>query len=249
VKYNRFTQKKTECRTPSGPRSMTLSENEDYLYVVSYFDHSFSKIRTRDMELIESINTGEKPIGICGNWDESEIWVACYSGKIEVFKDFHLDSLKNGNSIFGIDLSAFWKTKSRKKEEVDASQVVDTTMEELEPDTLKVEEEVIIKESLTIPKNALKDVALKNESRFINRKILESAAECSYYVITGAFSVPENALKQKSEIDVKGYDCSIINGTKLTYVAPLCSETRARAEEQMKQLKATEGYSAWILKR
>ena len=249
VKYNRFTQEKITCKTPSGPRSMTLSENEDYLYVVNYFDHSFSKIRTHDMQLIETIATAEKPIGICGNWEESEIWVACYSGKIEVFKDFHLDSLKNGNSIFGIDLSSFWKPRDRKLNSADSVEVGDTSGLEVNPDTLMVNDEPLIKLSSITPKSSIDESASKNADRFKNRRIPESGENCQFFVISGAFSVPENASKQAAELDEKGYQCEIIQGAKLTYVAPLCSDNREDAEAKVKLLKDAEGFSAWILKR
>jgi hypothetical protein len=243
VKYNRYTTEQIECSTPSGPRSMTLSANEDYLYVVNYLDHSFSKIRTADMALIETIATSDKPIGICGNWDESEIWVACYSGKIEVFKDFHLDSLKNGNSIFGFDLSNFWKPKTT------AEKLNDSLTAEINADTLVADRAGLVKKIIIIPKTSLLDATIKNTDRFKDREVSDSSADCLYYVICGAFSIPENADKRIKELNGNGYQCEVIVGAKLTYVAPLCSDNRSSAEDQMKLLKEKEGFSAWILKR
>ncbi len=244
VKYNRFDHSKTTCKTPSGPRSMCISENEDYLYCVNYFDHSFSKIRTEDMEVIETIETSEKPIGICGNWDESEIWVACYSGKIEVFKDFHLDSLKNGNSIFGIDLSSFWPTKVREERVESEEIVIDTIIEVMDSVKTEVVEEVV---KIYQPKLYMSEDVLPQKTRFAIKP--QSNEVCSYYVVCGSFSILENAYKRKAELDKNGYSCTVIEGTKLNYVAPTCFDNRNEAEASAKQLKSSEGYSAWILKR
>lgn len=78
------------CATNSGPRTMVLSKDQRFLYVVNYFADTFSKIQTDSMIVKEVVNTSKHPIGICGNWETGELWVACYSGSIEVFRDFEL---------------------------------------------------------------------------------------------------------------------------------------------------------------
>lgn len=80
------------CSTAAGPRSMTLSPDGESLYVVNYFDDQFTKIRTDAMKIAAVVPTAPKPIGICANWEQGEIWVACYAGKIEIFRDFTLKS-------------------------------------------------------------------------------------------------------------------------------------------------------------
>ena len=97
VKYNLNSNTKEVCCTRSGPRTMVLSPHEDFLYVVNYFGDTFTKIRTDSMKIVEEVATDSKPIGITANWEDAEIWVACYSGKIEIFKDFDLE-MRHGNS-------------------------------------------------------------------------------------------------------------------------------------------------------
>lgn len=109
VKYNTETKVRTSCKTNSGPRSMIMSPNEKYLYVVNYFTNTFSKVATDSMQVIEVVKTSEKPIGITANWDQDEIWVACYSGKIEIFKDFMLQQEREGSFFdFEFDLSQYF---------------------------------------------------------------------------------------------------------------------------------------------
>ena len=45
-----------------------------------------SKVRTRDMAVVQTVATNEHPIGITFDAATHAIWVACYSGSIEVFK-------------------------------------------------------------------------------------------------------------------------------------------------------------------
>jgi YVTN family beta-propeller protein len=252
LKYNRFTDERTSCITSSGPRSMCLSPSEDYLYVVNYFDDSFSKIDTRNMEVVEEIKTAAKPIGICGNWDDSEIWVACYSGKIEIFKDFHLDSLEHGTSILGFDLSSFWRTTSVKKEdneviaEVENTETVDS-MEKLE----EVHEdiaEVAVKDPIIMKQKRNWLVVKSFENTASKMKVQENPQNCQYHVIAGSFSIMENAQKRQKELSGKGYPAAIISG-QLNYVSAQCYNSRSEAEEGVKSIKSNTGYSAWILKR
>lgn len=257
LRYNRFTGEKDLCRTAAGPRSMCMSPDEDYLYVVNYFDNSFSKIDATRMEVAEQVKTADKPIGICGNWDESEIWVACYSGRIEIFKDFHLDSLHHGSSMLGFDMSDFWafthfKGSTEVEEDSFVSEVeLDTIEEFVEP--IEVEE---IVEARSYPKQPLvrikKDRFPKKDISEEESQVLEHGATvnsaCQYYVIAGSFSVEENAQKRLNELEKSGYACMIIPG-KLHYVSAGCYGTRPNADEAVNEVKNRTGYSAWVLKR
>ena len=109
VKYEVSSGKKQICKTNAGPRTMVLSPDQNYMYVVNYFANTFSKIRTDSMTVMEVVNTGNHPIGITANWSEGEIWVACYEGKIEIFKDFHLaETNKKESYLFEQELATFF---------------------------------------------------------------------------------------------------------------------------------------------
>jgi len=239
VKYQLYNDEKFVCKTPSGPRSMCLDETSHSLYCVNYFDHSFSKINTQSMELEATVATADKPIGICGNWRESEIWVACYSGKIEIFKDFKSDSLKGGQGLFGIDWSVFsWPSvqkKSTPESELDSLPEV----EEIQKDTLIYSAIIPKQKNLNHPQpTSLRFTRLANES-----------GDCTYFVICGSFSIAENAQKRVKELTDLGYSCEVIEGRKLTHVSPSCAETREKADEAMSAFVNQSGFSAWILKR
>ena len=73
--------------TGRSPRSIAISGNGEFLYVVNYDSQSFSKVRTIDMEVVETVTVEANPIGITYDSATNQVWVACYSGSIWVFQD------------------------------------------------------------------------------------------------------------------------------------------------------------------
>lgn len=73
--------------TGNAPRSMDISQDGQYLYIVNYNSNTLSKVRTQDMKVVDTAKTNSKPIGIVYDNLTKQIWVACYSGSIQVFKD------------------------------------------------------------------------------------------------------------------------------------------------------------------
>jgi YVTN family beta-propeller protein len=66
---------------------MTISPEGSYIYVVNYMSNTMSKVRTRDMHVVQTVETKKDPIGITYDNATNHVWVACYSGAIMVFKD------------------------------------------------------------------------------------------------------------------------------------------------------------------
>lgn len=77
------------ARTIAGraPRSLAISGDGTALYVVNYHSNTVSKIRTRDMAVVQTVETHDRPIGIAYDVTARKLWVACYSGSIMIFKD------------------------------------------------------------------------------------------------------------------------------------------------------------------
>ncbi len=73
--------------TGTAPRSMTIAPDGRSLYVVNYFSSSMSKVRTSDMHVLQTVPTAGHPIGITYDDATREVWVSCYDGAIDVFKD------------------------------------------------------------------------------------------------------------------------------------------------------------------
>lgn len=84
-----LTTRKVVARAATGqqPRSMTMAPDGEALYVVNYQSNTVSKIRTQDMKVIQQVGVGTHPIGITYVDSTAEVWVCCYSGSIDVFRD------------------------------------------------------------------------------------------------------------------------------------------------------------------
>lgn len=77
----------SKIATGNAPRSMVISGNGQFLYVVNYDSDTVSKVRTQDMQVVQTVATNSAPIGITYDPKTHQIWVACYSGSIQVFQD------------------------------------------------------------------------------------------------------------------------------------------------------------------
>lgn len=77
----------TKLKVGHQPRSMTISKDGKHLYLVNYNDNTFSKIETEELKIVAISKTKTHPIGITYDDLKQEVWVACYSGYIQVFKD------------------------------------------------------------------------------------------------------------------------------------------------------------------
>lgn len=73
--------------TGSAPRSMAISSNGQFLYVVNYDSDTVAKVRTRDLKVVQTVGTNPDPIGVAYDRASRQVWVACYSGSLMVFKD------------------------------------------------------------------------------------------------------------------------------------------------------------------
>ncbi len=87
AKINTQTNEIIKTKAGNQPRSMTISDDGKFLYVVNYNDNTFSKYNAADLSLIAISKTKSKPIGITYDGLKKNIWVACYSGYIQVYKD------------------------------------------------------------------------------------------------------------------------------------------------------------------
>jgi YVTN family beta-propeller protein len=73
--------------TGEAPRSMDISTDGTALYVVNYRSDSVSKVRTADLAVLQTVPVELRPIGITYDRATSQVWVASYSGSIQVFED------------------------------------------------------------------------------------------------------------------------------------------------------------------
>jgi YVTN family beta-propeller protein len=66
-------------------RSLAISSNGTTLYVVNYLSDTMSMLRASDLKILQSVPTGQHPVGITFDPVSGRVWVAVYTGAIMVF--------------------------------------------------------------------------------------------------------------------------------------------------------------------
>jgi len=82
--------------TGTQPRSADISTDGTALYVVNYEDSNISKFRTSDMKVLMKEPAGHHPIGITYDDFTGRVWVANYSGTIDVWDEVPADGAGDG---------------------------------------------------------------------------------------------------------------------------------------------------------
>ena len=73
--------------TGSAPRSTVLADDGKALYVVNYESDTVSKVRARDLAVLQTVPVPHHPIGITYDDATRRVWVACCSGRVVVLQD------------------------------------------------------------------------------------------------------------------------------------------------------------------
>lgn len=231
------------CQTGSAPRSMEITPDSRFLYVVNYHSNTVSKVRTKDMFEVCENDTKEHPIGITFNPQNSEVWVACYSGYIQIFKDTSLIPSLDGN--FQPDLLAQMDNyenmlmsesitidRNGAKNEL-ATPVSPATETEREPE----------------PKSEQKEKSKTKESNLppSPAEVIKPAKTSSAYIIIGSFKNIDNATRLAKETNAKGFEATTIPSSKagFTYVALI---PNGDLNSYHKKVKSELKSNAWVYK-
>ncbi len=74
-------------RTGDDPRSMAIAPDGRSLYLVNYASGTVSKVRTRDMHVLQTLKAGRHPVGITYDIETRQVWVSMYPGPLRVYLD------------------------------------------------------------------------------------------------------------------------------------------------------------------
>lgn len=229
------------CITGSAPRSMEITPDSKYLYVVNYHSNTVSKVRTKDMFEECENETKEHPIGITFNPKNSEVWVACYSGYIQIFKDTSLAPIIEDN--FQPDLLA----------QMDNYE----TMLMSESITLERSEKPIESEALEAPPASSPKVEASDKKEAAPApppapapapvEKTRTTNNSSVYIIIGSFKNADNASRLASETTAKGFEATTIPSSKagFTYVALI---PHGNLNTYHKKVKSELKSNAWVHK-
>jgi YVTN family beta-propeller protein len=68
-------------------RSLAISADGLSLYVVNYLSDTMTKLRSSDLAALQTVQTGQNPVGITYDRTTGDVWVAVYTGQILVYAD------------------------------------------------------------------------------------------------------------------------------------------------------------------
>ena len=211
------------------PRSMTISTDGKFIYVVNYSSNKITKINTRDFKIKETISTGQSPIGITYNKKKGEIWVACYSGSLMVFKDTEatigpteIDIASLGPAFLDFYSSA-----------IKIIPINGTIEEKVKPTELAVVKPEIISSLKTENVNSEKEKSISNSGNF--------------FIVVGSFKQVENANRQVEKLKKEGYTSTMItNSNGFHYAAIGGYENKEVATIELKNSVTSRYPQAWI---
>lgn len=233
VKFNIENEQVTEdVHTGKHPRSMQLSKDGKYLYVVNYFSDKLSKIATGTMTVVEEFKTASKPIGIDIDTLTGNIWVACYSGKIQVLKDSYYETehpfsddyfILASNENDSLYFNDFTGAVAIKKEQ---NQLVVSKDLEIKPKSTSISNS----QPTLIPKPAI-----NNEE-----------PEITYHIIIGSFKIKQNAERLSAETSIN-YESTIIPRKDGFYmVSGYSSKKLTDTEANLNKIRQSVNQNAWI---
>lgn len=254
AKINLATWTVSKLKVGHQPRSMTMSKDGKYLYLVNYNDNTFSKISTGDFKIVAISKTKTHPIGITYDDLKKEVWVACYSGYIQVYKDslvpLDKDILLDENlesDQLALDASGKASVAHLSSEHIET---VDSSASDQSKDLVKVEENEFDRGMLPIRrlyldfgktfdyKKASIEAPIVVEEIIENKKPVSSnntslSKDKEFLVIVGSFGEYNNALNMVDIMADKGVDANHFqNKSKgLNYVFVYASDSLDDAKQ------------------
>jgi hypothetical protein len=214
--------------------------------------------------------TKASPIGITFDDESKEVWVACYSGVLMVYRDTYYKSGSNWYDIFDINeqLASVFDFFGKVSKEIFSDDEQTTSLAENKPVKKETKTENKI-ETVTKPKTEKKEILLAsiekksvkaNDQKVIPKKVAETKvketpavvettlnADGKLYVIVGSFKIADNATRLSSNLKTKGYNTLTLKSKNgMTYAAIGGFTNEELANDTMQKIRLNEGIEAWI---
>jgi len=213
-----------KLKTGSLPRSMEMSKDGKFLYVVNYGSDKLSKVSTESMQVVTSIKTNDKPIGITIDEKMNNVWVACYEGSLMVFHDAYYDDKDS--------LDVLVNLPDHQREQLNFSVSEERRKANSEKEAEKRSEE----------KKA--ELVLSTEAYVGSER-----GDLRYYLVTGSFKKKQNAENKVEELEKEGYSAFVYYNSEndFTYACAAKYSNRSIAVSQVEKMHKN-GESAWVFK-
>ncbi|MGB0840249.1 MAG: SPOR domain-containing protein, partial [Chitinophagales bacterium] len=243
-----------KINTGRTPRSMALTDDGQFLYVVNYLANSMSKVATSNMEVLETVKTNSKPIGITIDEAQGQIWVACYTGSIMVFEDQTLLPNASYNPLaFEIEpqINALREHLNTQFEVLGLSNITSSVLESTSPKIPHLN----TSESKPLPSIAKSSEITtttplpKPKTPLPSKPKPKVEVSKQYYLIAGSFDEGKWAADLVNKLKTQGFAQARIlskQGEKLR-VCYSWHTTKEAADQEKERLKRELDLETWIL--
>lgn len=223
------TEKVKKIFTGTMPRSMALSADGEFAYVVNYGDNTFSKISISKRKKIENCTTLKNPIGITVHPVTGEIWVACYSGFIQIFSDtdYNPNRISKKTQIAEVEFG------------IPTANIANAFTGLLN---------MFGDNTVTVQRNSVEQLKKVNTTTASSRATEVIPADHGYYLVAGAFKSKDNALRLKQKLAVYTYPTQLLPREEkgLTYVAIGPFKTKEDATITVEETSKKTGETCWV---
>jgi hypothetical protein len=168
------------------------------------------------------------------------------------------DLLNGGNNFQYSDLNPFTYSKTKattyhKRQLINLPSEEKEVLSEVSLKEALVDEENLLNDAITVPLEEIEDIFVA-DTTFVEKETYSSiepiSLEKGYFVIGGCFGEKSNADRLVETFVDKGYEAMIVDQNKgLHRVSFGKYSSRKEAKKAKKEIKNTEGLSAWVLKK
>lgn len=251
------------------PRSMVITPDDKFLYVVNYSVDKLSKVDLKEFKVTEQHETKDLPIGITFDSENNEVWVACYSGVLMIYRDTYYKGGSEWHDLFNVkeQLNYVFDYIGKVSEDFFTASNVEVKKKEVKTvvksETLNSKSTSVIasvdkpETKKTPAVETKKSITTIAKPETLNSKSTSAIASVDkpetisgkIYVIVGSFKTESNATKLAAGLKAKGYSTTTFkNKNGLTYSAIGGFTNEETAKDTLEKIRSKEGIDAWIYK-
>lgn len=227
-------------------RSMVFSRDQKYLYVVDYDENKVIKMYAGDFRIKETVSTYDKPIGITVDEVTGNIWVACYTGYIQIFEDSEYPSSVVNPLITVSHTSAapLYRPGIRAVPADPHQYIYGEPM-----GNMTVFKSSISSGSPPLVVSTTPQIAVSSEDQQESSASarLRSASAVEYHIIVGSFATEEQATTYQNELHHKGFNATLLLSNSRVRVSAGSYASKESATTALPSIQSNLQADAWIL--
>ena len=218
-------------------RSIEPSPDFQYLYAVDYEQAQLIKLKTADLLVTERSATDPKPIGTTFDTETGNVWVACYSGSIQIFADGLYNQNATADAMNPASNSRFAPYRPG-------------TASPTQQPYRYIYGETTPNMGVFSPGEPVKEEKLPSETIAVApapQQRLRGEVNNGYHIIVGSFQDERQAQAYLRELRKSGAEVQLIQSNQVYRISAGAFSSKEEALAQLPGIKSTLQPNAWIL--